>query len=74
MWLTLSGLSEGKARTDDLLRSLLEPLEICDFTELFLILTLRSSVILGGLLLALRPQAPHLQKEKFRGGLTSFCF
>lgn len=73
MWLTLSGLSEGKARTDDLLRSLLEPLEIRDFTELFLILTLRSSVILGGLLLALRPQAPHLQKEKFRG-LTSFCF
>lgn len=60
MWLTLSGLSEGKARIDDLLRSLLEPLEICDFTELFLILPLRSSVILGGLLLALRLQVPHL--------------
>jgi hypothetical protein len=46
MWLPLSRLSEGKARPDDLLRSLLGPLEICDFMELILILPLNSCVIL----------------------------
>lgn len=70
MWLTLSCLSEGKAHTDDLLRSLLEPLEICDFTGLILILLSDSRC----LFLSPRPRAPHLQKEKFRGGRTSFLF
>lgn len=68
MWLTLSCLSEGKAHPDELLRSLLEPLEICeicDFMELILILPLNSCVARGGLFLSLRPHAPHLQNENF---------